>query len=113
MSSPSQNSPSSIPLSVFLLGALWAGVAALVPAATLVISDLLRWVRIDWSSVAYVAGTGALAGVGGYVKKYQALVSLPPWLKEARDLADGARTVTTTVTATVKETHVLPAEPTK
>jgi len=116
--------PSSIPISVFILGFFWAIGYALVAPGTLVFGEMLRWKPIDWGAVEQLAVVNGLLGIAAYWRKYAALLKLPPGFQEAKDLADGARVRTTTVattgkaddpnptvTTTIKETQVVPPEP--
>lgn len=111
MASPQPTPQPSIPLSIFLMGAVWAIGFAMAAPATLVFGDLIRWRPIDWGAAEELAVVNCLLGIASYWRKYAALLKLPPGFQEAKELAEGSRIVTTTVTATVKDTQVIPAGP--
>jgi hypothetical protein len=110
----------SIPPRVFLLGLLWAVAMSLGPVAGILVYWAANWKdsEVEWGALASVAGPAAAAAVIGYWRKYKAQIALPPVWAEARELAMGVKTVTTTaktvertdedtVTTTVKETKVV------
>jgi len=99
-----------IPLTVFILGMLWAAASAAASAGPLLLYQLSQH-HVDWSAIAWVAGPAGLFGAGGFVKKYQALLQLPPDLQMARELAQQVTTTTKTTedgttTKTVEKTTV-------
>jgi len=96
----------TIPIRVFILGILWATMAAMAPAAAMVIYWLQHWQDpVDWEMFAYVAGTGALTGALGFWRKYKALLQLPPDLEMARELAQAVKTRETIVETVTQHEH--------
>lgn len=77
-----------VSLKVWLLGLLWAAVAACYPVGILLYDWVHRWDDPpDWTMVWHLAVGCALAGAIAYVRKHRALLQLPPALEEARSLA--------------------------
>ncbi len=71
-----------IPLKVFLLGLLWAGLSGIAPVAVAIQDDVAKNVPTDWSKVRRMSLVGAGVGVAGFYRKHRALLKLPPGFEE-------------------------------
>lgn len=67
----------------FLIGLIWAGIAALGPAVLSVIDDYQHNEFTDWHKIHRTSIGMAAIGVTGYWRKHKALLKLPPYLEEA------------------------------
>lgn len=66
-------------LGLFARGALWAAASGLLPAVIIIWDTLTNYTDpIDWQQVARVALASAGAGVVGFYRKHQALLTPPP-----------------------------------
>ena len=103
-----------IPINVFLLALLWTAVGAAAPAG----SVILMWAiglspRPDWITLWHqAASTGVLAGIG-FWRKHKAYLSLPPTLREVKELVATAQVIEqagqpTIKVTTLSETHTEP-----
>jgi hypothetical protein len=64
---------------LFVLGAVWAALSSLAPAALIVWDTLQNYTDpVDWGQVGRVALVAAGGGVIGFYRKHKALLQLPP-----------------------------------
>lgn len=73
-------------LRAFILGLVWAGLAAVIPMGLLVVDDMAHNEITNWEQVRRVVGGNALLGLAGYWRKRIALLKIPEEYRLALDL---------------------------